>query len=56
MHSATDISQNVALPRASRKTLYTAIENDLKFAVDNLPEESSDKWRATKYSAKAVLA
>ena len=56
MHSATDISQNVALPRASRKTLYTAIENDLKFAVDNLPEESSDKWRATKYSAKALLA
>ncbi len=56
MNSAADISENKALPRVSRKTLYTAIENDLKFAVDNLPEKPNDNWRASKYSAKAMLA
>jgi hypothetical protein len=35
---------------------WPLIENDLKFAVDNLPESQVDAGRATKYAAKAVLA
>lgn len=56
LHSATDISNNETLPLVSRKTLYAAIESDLQFAVDNLPEDPADKWRASKSSAKAMLA
>lgn len=56
MHSSKNISENIALPRVSRKTLYTAIENDLKFAEQYLPETPSENWRASKYSAKALLA
>ena len=56
LHNASDIADNVALPRVSRKTLYTAIESDFKFAVDNLPENPTDNWRANKSSAKAMLA
>ena len=56
LHSTEDISKNIALPCVSRKTLYTAIENDFKFAEEYLPKSSNDNWRATKYAAKALLA
>ncbi|MBR3519042.1 MAG: RagB/SusD family nutrient uptake outer membrane protein [Paludibacteraceae bacterium] len=56
LHNAKDIADNVALPRVSRKTLYTAIESDFKFAAENLPDSPTDNWRASKYSAKAMLA
>ncbi len=56
MNSSSDISNNVAVPCVSRKTLYTAIEQDLKFAEENLPANPSDNWRASSYSAKALLA
>ena len=44
-------------PRASVANVYNAIVEDLKFAVDNLPETYvvSDKGRATKWAAKALL-
>jgi len=35
---------------------WPLIEDDLKFAVANLPESQVDAGRATKYAAKAVLA
>lgn len=56
LNSSSDITNNVAVPCVSRKTLYTAIEKDLLFAVDNLPEVPSDNWRVSKFSAKALLA
>ncbi len=35
---------------------WPLIENDLKFAVDNLPVSQTDVGRPTKYAAEAVLA
>lgn len=56
LHTGNDISQNKTVARVSRRTLYAAIEQDLQFAVDNLPVKPSDNWRASKYSAEAMLA
>lgn len=56
LHTGKDISENVTVPRVSRKALYAAIEKDLKFAVEYLPKKPSDSWRVSEYSAKALLA
>ncbi len=56
LNTGKDLTENVAVPRVSRKTLYAAIEKDLKFAADHLDPAPADKWRASKYSAKALLA
>lgn len=56
LNTASDLSNNVTVPRVSRQTLYAAIEQDLKYAEENLPERQSDAQRANKYSAKALLA
>jgi len=42
-------------PRSPVADVYTQIENDLQFAVDNLPPESP-KGKANKYVAEAILA
>jgi starch-binding outer membrane protein, SusD/RagB family len=44
-------------PRSPVAEVYTTIVDDLKFAVDNLPETylAVDKGRATKWAAKALL-
>jgi starch-binding outer membrane protein, SusD/RagB family len=42
-------------PRASVEDVYTQIVNDLTFASESLPEEN-DNFRATKYSAFAILS
>lgn len=42
--------------RASVADVYAQIINDLRDAVENLPEKASNKGRATKYSASHLLA
>lgn len=56
LNTSADIANNVAVPRVSRRTLYAQIEKDLKTAFACLPQSrKSDNWRATKYSAAALL-
>lgn len=55
LNTGNDISQNKTLPRVSRATLYAAIEKDLQMAYALLPYSQSDSWRATRYSAGALL-
>lgn len=56
-NSEKDISNSVTLPRVSRKTLYAGIQHDLDLAYQYLPETNNeDPWRATKFSAAALLA
>ncbi len=56
LNSSANISNNVSVPCVSRRTLYAQIEKDLKTAYAFLPEtRKADKWRATKYSAAALL-
>ncbi|MCQ2209008.1 MAG: RagB/SusD family nutrient uptake outer membrane protein [Paludibacteraceae bacterium] len=56
LNSENDISKNVSVPRVSRRTLYAQIEKDLKVAYAYLPEKPADAWRASRYSASALLA
>lgn len=56
LHTADDLNNNVTVPRVSRRTLYAAIEKDLKYAVEHLSEHPTDSWRASKFSAEALLA
>lgn len=56
LDSETDIAQSVKLPKVTRATLYKAIEKDLLYAIDVLPDTPSDTKRASKNSARAVLA
>lgn len=56
LDSETDIAQSVNLPKVTRATLYKAIEKDLLYAIDVLPDTPSDVKRASKNSARAVLA
>lgn len=56
LDSETDIAQSVKLPKVTRATLYKAIEKDLLYAIDVLPDTPSDAKRASKNSARAVLA
>lgn len=56
LNTAADIANDVAVPRVSRRTLYAQIEKDLKTAFACLPQtRTADTWRATKYSAAALL-
>lgn len=56
LDSETDIAQSVKLPKVTRATLYKAIEKDLLYAIDVLPDTPSNAIRASKNSARAVLA
>lgn len=56
LDSETDIAQSVKLPKVNRATLYKAIEKDLLYAMSVLPDPISGSKRASKMSAKAVLA
>lgn len=40
----------------NQKNIWSDIENDLKYAVDNLPETQPQPGRANKYAAMALLA
>lgn len=52
-----DFTEAKQVPRSAVTDVYTTIVDDLKFAVDNLPETYvvADKGRATKWAAKALL-
>jgi starch-binding outer membrane protein, SusD/RagB family len=56
----TALNPPVKLPRAAKDEIYSLIEQDLLYAVNNLVERSSmeatDYGRATKGSARALLA
>jgi SusD family. len=55
--SAVDKGQ-IAKPRATADEVYQLVVDDMKYAAENLPEtwtESTDKGRATKYAAYALL-
>lgn len=56
LDSETDIAQSVKLPKVTRATLYKAIEKDLLYAINVLPDPKPGSKRASKMSAKAVLA
>jgi hypothetical protein len=59
MDTESDISGNVILPCVSRKTVYRAIEEDLCYAVDNLPETPvtiNNVPKIGKGAAQALLA
>jgi hypothetical protein len=51
-------NEAIAIARAPVADVYTLIINDLTFAAANLPDvyAATEKGRATKYAAKAVLA
>lgn len=51
-----DIAEVAKIPLASRATLYKSIEKDLLQAIEVLPDKPTDARRASKMSAKAVLA
>lgn len=51
-----DIAENAKIPLATRATLYKSIEKDLLQAIAVLPDKPTDARRASKMSAKAVLA
>ena len=52
-----DFAEAKKTPRSPVADVYNTIVDDLKFAVDNLPETylTADKGRATKWAAKALL-
>ncbi|WP_201986047.1 RagB/SusD family nutrient uptake outer membrane protein [Hymenobacter rubidus] len=52
------IEESKTVPRSPIADVYKLIVDDLKFAADNLPASysSTDKGRATKWAAKAMLA
>ncbi|MDF1546823.1 MAG: RagB/SusD family nutrient uptake outer membrane protein [Bacteroidales bacterium] len=56
----TSTKPAVKLERSSAEEIYSLIEEDLKFAIANLPEKSeqtqAEKGRATKGAAKSLLA
>lgn len=56
LNTGSDISQNKTVARVSRRTLYAAIEKDLLYAVENLPDSDNENFRADKNSARAMLA
>ena len=51
-----DIAEDAKIPLATRATLYKSIEKDLLLAASVLPDKPTDPRRASKMSAKAVLA
>ncbi len=52
-----DFTEAKQVPRSATTDVYVTIVDDLKYAVDNLPETYvvADKGRATKWAAKALL-
>lgn len=56
----TSLEVDFTLPRTSTNEIYSLVEQDLLFAIDNLPVKSvysaSDLGRATKGAAQALLA
>lgn len=50
------VSGNLFVQKNTRKSCYDFIINDLEFAEKYLPEEDSQKGRATVWAAKAMLA
>lgn len=55
--SAADANNPALQQRAAVADVYTAIANDLQFAVDNLPAKgATDVGRANKTAAQAMLA
>ncbi|TVQ12803.1 MAG: RagB/SusD family nutrient uptake outer membrane protein [Balneolaceae bacterium] len=56
----TSTEPALSIPRASADEIYTLVEQDLQFAIDNLPEKSAygstDLGRATRGAARALLA
>ena len=56
----TELAPPLTLPRNSDVEVYNLIENDLLYAIENLPEKSQydaeDLGRACKGAAKALLA
>ncbi len=55
-NTETDMSNNIVLPCMSRETVYEAVRQDLQYAYEHLPERPTETWRASKYSAGALLA
>lgn len=53
-------NEALTIPRSPVADVYKLIISDLQFAINNLPSPegyaAADKGRATKYSAKAILA
>lgn len=56
LNTGKNLTENITVPRVSRRTLYAAIEKDLLFAKDHLDAKPADNWRASKYSAMGLLA
>lgn len=56
----TSVEPDLEVPRSSAAEIYALIEQDLQFAIENLPLKSSygpnDLGRATKGAAQALLA
>lgn len=56
----TSVTPALKLERSSAEEIYSLIEEDLQFAIANLPEKSeqtqAEKGRATKGAAKSLLA
>lgn len=56
----TEVDPEIELPKSSADEIYDLVEQDLLFAIDNLPPKSSygadDLGRATSGAAKALLA
>ena len=49
------LGDETSIPRASTEEVYTQIENDLQFAIDNLSYTAPETGRATKGAAMALL-
>ncbi len=59
LNNAKVISENTSMnvPRAKREFIFKLIEEDWKYAENNLPDASwGEGWRVTKWSAKGMLA
>lgn len=56
LNTQKDIAVDAKIPLATRATLYKSIEKDLLQAIEALPDKPTDARRASKMSAKAVLA
>jgi starch-binding outer membrane protein, SusD/RagB family len=56
----TEVEADIEIPKSSANEIYERIEQDLLFAIDNLPPKSeygsNDLGRATSGAAKALLA
>jgi hypothetical protein len=48
--------QNIAVSNADQAAVWTKLEDDLKFAIANLPETWSEIGRVNLWAAKAMLA